>query len=67
MRKRINLINARHKAELTQTELGELVGTTKKRISAIETATCGTRDELWDKLEDVLGIHQRVLREISEV
>jgi DNA-binding XRE family transcriptional regulator len=67
MRKRINLINARRKADLTQKELGALVGTTKKRISAIETAACGTRDELWDRLEEVLGIHQRVLREISEV
>jgi transcriptional regulator with XRE-family HTH domain len=63
-RKRQNLINARHEAKLTQSELGNLVGATKKRISALETAACGTRTALWDRLEEVLGVHQRILREI---
>jgi DNA-binding XRE family transcriptional regulator len=65
-KKRLNLINARHEAKLTQEELGSLVGATKKRISAIETGACGTRTELWDRLEDVLKIHQRELRKLSE-
>jgi DNA-binding XRE family transcriptional regulator len=67
VRRRQILINARKEAKLTQGELGALIGTTKQRISSLETAFCGTRPELWDKLEDVLGIPQRKLREITEV
>lgn len=67
MKKRLSLIAARQKANLTQTQLGKLIGVSKQRISGLETAYCGTRPETWDMLEDILGVPQRQLREVTEV
>jgi DNA-binding XRE family transcriptional regulator len=67
VRKRQNLINARKGANMTQGALGALIGATKQRISNLEKAISSTRPEIWDKLEDVLGVPQRKLREITEV
>lgn len=67
MKKRLNLINARKAANMTQEKLANLVGKRKQHISNLETATCSTSPENWDLLEDVLGVPQRRLREILEV
>jgi DNA-binding XRE family transcriptional regulator len=64
---RLNLINARKKAGYTQSQLGQMVGATKQRISNLETGYYGTKPEVWDKLEDILQVNQRQLRELVEV
>lgn len=45
MNKRVNLINARKKAGLTQSQLGELVGITKQAISNLEVGRYGAKPE----------------------
>jgi DNA-binding XRE family transcriptional regulator len=64
---RLTLINARKKAGYTQSQLGQMVGATKQRISNLENGHFGTKPETWDKLEDVLQVSQRQLRELVEV
>lgn len=66
MKRRTNLINARKKAGLTQSQLGALVGVSKQAISNWEAGRYGTTAETWDKLEDALNTPQRQLREVSE-
>lgn len=66
MNKRTNLINARKRAHLTQSQLGKLVGVSKQAISNWEAGRSGTRPETWDKLEDTLNTPQRQLREVTE-
>ena len=66
MKRRTNLINARKKAGLTQSQLGELVGITKQAISNLEVGRYGAKPETWDKLEDALNTPQRQLREVTE-
>ena len=65
MTKRQNLIKARKLAGLTQTKLSQLVGVTVGAISHLESGRNGARPETWDKLEDILGVPQRQLREIA--
>ena len=65
--KRTNLIHARRQMGLTQTELGRLAGITVSAISHLESGHNGARPETWDKLEDILGVPQRKLREIKEL
>lgn len=67
MKKRQNLIKARRQAHLTQAQLAERIGTTKQRVCNLETVVCSTSPEIWDKIEDILGVPQRQLREVSEV
>lgn len=66
MKQRTTLINARKKAGLTQSQLGELVGVSKQAISNWEAGRSGTRPETWDKLEDALNTPQRQLRKVTE-
>jgi DNA-binding XRE family transcriptional regulator len=63
---RLNLITARKKAGYTQSQLGQIVGATKQRLSNLENGIAGTKPEFWDKLEDVLQVNQRQLRELVE-
>lgn len=65
--KRVNMINARKIKNLTQTQLAEKVGLPKQSISNIEAGLASTVAENWDKLEDILCVPQRKLREIFEV
>ena len=62
---RPNLKKARREAGLTQQQLADKRGISERYYRFIEA---GTRDgdfALWDALEDLFGIHQRILREIS--
>jgi transcriptional regulator with XRE-family HTH domain len=62
---RPNLKKARLEAGLTQQQLADKLGISERYYRFIEA---GTRDgdfALWDALEDLFGIHQRILREIS--
>lgn len=61
---RENLKNARKAAGLTQQQVAEKLHIGLRHYKKIESGeTLGSID-LWDKLEDITGIHQRILREI---
>lgn len=62
---RKNLKEARRKAGMTQKEVAEHLGMTERAYQKIEYGTRIGKIENWDKLEDLFGIHQRKLREIS--
>lgn len=60
---RENLKNARKQAGMTQQQLADKLGLTLGHYQKIEYAKLNGSFEVWDALEDMLGIHQRVLRE----
>jgi transcriptional regulator with XRE-family HTH domain len=60
--KRFNLVKARKAKNMTQKQLGSLVGLTNTAISMLESGKTKGRVETWDKLELVLETNQRVLR-----
>lgn len=62
---RKNLKEARQKAGMTQKEVAEHLGMTERAYQKIEYGTRIGKIENWDKLEDLFGVHQRKLREIS--
>ena len=62
---RKNLKKARKAKGLTQQALAEKLGVSERYYRLIEAGTrCGDF-EIWDKLEDLVGIHQRILRECT--
>ena len=62
---RENLKAARKAAGLTQQQMANKLGLTLRHYQKIEYAEVRGSFEVWDALEDLLGIHQRKLREIS--
>ena len=60
---RKNLKEARVKAGMTQQQLADRLGITLQYYQKIEQGARTGTVEYWDALEDMLGIHQRVLRE----
>ncbi len=60
---RENLKNARKAAGLTQQQLADKLGLTLGHYQKIEYAYLNGSFEVWDALEDLLGVHQRILRE----
>lgn len=61
---RDNLKNARKAAGLTQQAMADRLHVGLRHYKKIENGeTLGSID-LWDKLEDIFNVHQRVLREI---
>ena len=63
---RENLKNARKAAGLTQQQVADKLGITLGYYQKIEYHKLNGSFEVWDALEDMLGIHQRKLREISD-
>ncbi|QDW74371.1 helix-turn-helix transcriptional regulator [Lachnospiraceae bacterium KGMB03038] len=63
---RENLKEARRKAGMTQQQMADKLGITLRHYQKIEYAEIGGSFEIWDALEDILEIHQRKLREISD-
>ena len=61
---RENLKKARREAGMTQQQMADKLGITLRHYQKIEYAEIGGSFEIWDALEDILGIHQRILREI---
>ena len=61
---RENLKKARQDAGMTQKEVAEYLGITLSHYQMIEQGDRIGAVDLWDKLEDLFKIHQRVLREI---
>lgn len=62
---RENLKSARKAAGMTQKQVADHLEISERYYRHIEA---GTRDGdfgIWDSLEDLFGVHQRVLRELS--
>ena len=62
---RKNLKEARQKAGMTQQQMADELNLNLRHYQKIEYGEIGGSFEVWDALEDILGIHQRKLREIS--
>ncbi len=61
---RENLRAARKAAGLTQQAMADKLGVGLRHYKKIECGETLGSVPLWDELEDILGINQRVLREI---
>lgn len=59
---RDNLKKARKEAGLTQQEMADKLGVTLGYYQKVEYEKLKGAFEVWDALEDILGIHQRILR-----
>ena len=62
---RKNLKEARQKAGMTQKEVAEYLEVTLSHYQMIEQGDRVGAVDLWDKLEDLFSIHQRILRVVS--
>ena len=65
MTMRKNLKEARQKAGMTQQEVADKLDISLRYYQNIEAGDRTGDFALWDTLEDITGIHQRVLRELS--
>lgn len=59
------LKTARLSAGMTQREVAEKLGITERYYRHIEAGTRTGDFEIWDTLEDLFNVHQRVLRELD--
>lgn len=64
MRKRLK--EARQKAGMTQQQVADKLDISERYYKHIEAGQRTGDFTLWDTLEDLFGVHQRILREISE-
>lgn len=62
---RENLKKARKEAGVTQQQVADKLDIGLRYYQKIEAGSATGAFELWDALEDLLGIHQRKLREIA--
>lgn len=62
---RANLKKARQDKGMTQKQIAEYLGMTERSYQRIESGERMGTIETWDLLEDLFGIHQRILRERS--
>ena len=62
---RENLKKARQEAGMTQQEVADKLGVSLRYYQNIEKGDRTGGFNIWDDLEDITGIHQRILREIS--
>lgn len=62
---REKLKKARKDAGLTQQQMADMLGISLRYYQNIETGDRTGDFALWDTLEDITGIHQRILRELS--
>lgn len=63
---RENLRAARKAAGLTQEQVAEILGIHERYYKSLESGDRLGGIYLWDKLEDLFHIHQRVLRELTK-
>ena len=61
------LKQARKDKKMTQQAVADYLGITMRHYQRIESASNIGSFSLWDGLEDLLGIHQRYLRKISDI
>ena len=64
MRKKLK--EARQGAGMTQQQMADKLGINLRHYQKIEYGEIGGSFDAWNALEDMLGIHQRILREISD-
>lgn len=62
---RKNLKEARQRAGMTQKDVAEYLGISARYYRFIESGARGGDFEIWDSLEELFGIHQRILRKVS--
>ena len=60
---RKNLKEARKKAGMTQQQTADAIGISLRYYQNIEAGDRTGDFQLWDMLEDITGVHQRILRE----
>ena len=60
------LKEARKKAGMTQQQMADKLEIGLRHYQKIEAGTTDGSFKIWDALEDSLGIHQRILRELSD-
>lgn len=60
---RRNLKEARRKAGLTQEKIAEKLGISLRQYQRVEAGSAYGTFEMWDSLEDMFNVHQRILRE----
>ena len=65
MRRRLQ--EARKEAGLTQAEMAERLGISERHYQRIEAGLSNGDYRHWDALEDLLGVHQRKLRERTDI
>lgn len=63
---REKLKKARQDAGLTQQALADRLGISLRYYQNIESGNRTGDFMIWDRLEDITGVHQRKLREISD-
>ena len=63
---RANLKEARRKAGMTQQQMADRLNISLRHYKYIEAGKVVGNIEIWDKLEDITGIHQRKLRELVD-
>lgn len=63
---RANLKEARQKAGMTQQQMADELGISLRHYQKIEYGELNGSFAVWDALEDLLGVHQRILREIPD-
>lgn len=61
-----NLKEARQKAGMTQQQMADRLEISLRYYQQIEAGDRTGDFVIWDTLEDITGIHQRILREISK-
>ncbi len=61
---RENLKRARKEAGMTQQQVAEYLNVSERHYKYMEAGNIVGNVVLWDKLEDLFNVHQRVLREI---
>lgn len=64
---RENLKNARKEAGMTQQQMADRLGISLRYYKQIEAGERTGDFALWDCLEDLIGIHQRILRELPAI
>lgn len=63
---RENLKKARKTAGMTQQQMADRLGIDSRYYKQIEAGQRTGNFTLWDAMEDITGVHQRKLREISD-
>lgn len=61
---RENLKNERIKKKMTQQQMADHLGISIRYYQKIEEGSRTGDFEIWDALEDLTGVHQRILREM---
>lgn len=62
---RENLKRARKEKGLTQQQMADKLGISQRYYQKLEQGSRTGDFAIWDELEDITGVHQRKLRELS--